>query len=359
MESGRKQISLFHYFSRIHAIALLSWFPALISGCTASLLTERNKDIGIETGSCINKEDTCTQSFIISRSIDYETVESLDIFIFEDDAQGRLDSYQQNTIDPKGDYRVAVASTKGKKRIVMIANSHKDRKHWAGIRTYEGLAREKASLYEEDISFPTMYGEAVFSAEDGVERTITLRPLVSEIHLGSIRCDFSGREYEGEKLKDVKVYLTNVNAECRIMQEHGFDVGTTVNTGHLNHMELEKFRHPELIYRPLGTDVGYEIFDTGIRLYSYPNESADETPGSPFTMLVIEGTIKGKTWYYPIAINRDAGNTGIGRNCSYTYNITILRTGSTDPGAAVSAETVLINSQILSWDERNEEEIAF
>lgn len=351
MESSRRHISFFRYHQHFRAIiALLSSFPALISGCTAGGLTCHDDAI---------KEKTCTQRFSIAEPTDCGSVGNLDIFIFEDDAQGKLDSYQQTPIGTEGKHTVTVASTKGKKRIVMIANSHRERAHWAGIRTYEGLAKEKASLYDEDICFPTMYGETVFTAEDGVERTVTLRPLVSEIRLGSIRCDFSGKEYDGEILKDIKVYLTNVNAECRIMQEHDFTAGTIVNTGSLDMQELDRFRFPELVYRTLGKDVGKETCCTSVKLYCYPNESAYETPGTPFTRLVIEGTIGGRTWYYPIGINRESGNTGIGRNCSYVYNLTILRTGSTDPDAAVSGETVIVNSQIIPWDERNEEEITF
>lgn len=348
MESSRKYLNFLYL--RIRAITLLTLFPALISACTGHAY-----DTAMETEPDTMEEHT----FTISKSIDYETVKCLDVFVFNDDAYGRLDSYQRCPVDPSGDYRITVASTKGSKRIVMVANSGKGREYWTSINSYEALSQVQASLYEEDIAYPTMYGETVFNTGDDIGHVMTLKPLVSEIHLRSIRCDFTGREYRQEKLTDVQVYLINVNTGCRLLQEYDFLPSSTANTGDLNRNDLDMFSHPELVYKELGADVGREIFDSSIRLYCYPNESREETPGTPFTRLVIKGKIGDETWYYPIEINRDKENGGIGRNCRYAYDLTILRTGSKSPDLPVSDETITINSKISPWYERPEEEIIF
>lgn len=345
MDSSRNNHSS---FLRIRAYALLFCFPAFAAGCLAVLPSANDVTAG--------------QTALIhatTKSIDYGTVRETDIFVFNDDALGRLESYQRTAVDPEGEYAVDIASAKGRKRVVMIANSNRDRTAWNGIRSYEGLQKATARLQDEDMSFPTMYGETVFTAGDGNPHRITLRPIVSEIHLRTLRCDFSGTEYEYEKMKNVRVYLTNINSECRIMQENVFRPISTVNTGGLSHEDMGTFRHPEIIYAETGTDIGYGIFDSAIRLYCYPNESTEETPGTPFTRLVIEGEICGRTWYYPISINRKDGNCGIGRNCSYIYNITIRRAGSSDPDCPVGAEAITADCQIIPWEERNEEEITF
>lgn len=348
MKSSRKHLKILYL--RVRAIALLTQFPALISGCTEEIP---------DTCSGEPEEIRKEYMFSISKSIDYETVNCLDIFIFNDDAYGRLDSYQRCPIDPEGEYGVTVSSTKGSKRIVMIANSGKGREEWAAINSYEALLQTQASLYEENVAFPTMCGETVFDTGDDFGHIVSLKPFVSEIHLSSIRCDFTGREYQRERLTDVQVYLINVNTGCRLMQEHDFQTLSIANTGDLNRNDLEMFSHPELVFRELDTDIGREIFDTDIRLYCYPNESREETPGTPFTRLVIKGKIGGETWYYPIDINRDSPNGGIGRNCRYAYDLTILRTGSKSPDKPVSDDTIIINCKILPWYERDEEEIIF
>lgn len=329
---------------------MLIGFPACMSGCIPEGGTSAgDTDTGNEAG--------C--SFVLSKSIDYETVGELDIFIFDDSPMGRLDSYQKAILDVEEEQVVEVSSRKGRKRIVFIANSHRSAGEWMHVNSYRGLQEEKASLFEEDISRPTMYGETVFEAGKDIGHRIILRPLVSEIHLRTIRCDFSGTEYAGEKLKDIKVYLTNVNAECRIMQDNGFYPELIVNAGGLASDDLRNFAHPELVSRRIGTDVGYEIFDSAIRLYCYPNESRKETAGTPFTRLVIEASVGENIWYYPIPVNRDGNGSGVGRNCSYVFNITILRAGATDPDSDVDPENIIIDSRILPWEERNEEEIIF
>ena len=190
--------------------------------------------------------------------------------------------------------------------------------------------------------------------------------LVSEIRINSIRTDFQGREYYGEPLTDVKIYLTNVNASCCIMKHEDFRPESIVNPGFLDTEAMGRFHDSRIVCADAVPDIGRSPVNPGIRLYCYPNDSLEETPGSPFTRLVIEGKIAGYTYWYPITINRgDFGaitggdGNGIGRNMCYSYDITILRTGTQDPDTPVDKDDIRIECSIEPWQEKGNETIAF
>ena len=160
------------------------------------------------------------------------------------------------------------------------------------------------------------------------------------------------------------MYLINVNAECHLNgQENGMP-GRIINAGRLNPDDLENFIEPGLIVRDIEGKIGERRIYPDINLRCYSNSSAEESPGSPSTMLVIEGSIDGGRWFYPITVNRTDQNrghshTGIGRNCRYIYDITILRKGSSSPDIPVDPDAVRTEFNIKPWHTTDEYEICF
>ena len=145
-------------------------------------------------------------------------------------------------------------------------------------------------------------------------------------------------EYSGKSLTDVQAYLTNVNGTCQPLRRDGFRPVEILNNGRLRSTDLERLSSPQLlrvaprISRQMGGETTYETFD----LYCYPNDVAQESSGSPFTRLVIQGDIDGQTYYYPIPINRpgfgySAGKEGICSNVNYVMNIHITGPGALSP----------------------------
>ena len=182
-----------------------------------------------------------------------------------------------------------------------------------------------------------------------------------EIWLG----DKSIVEYDGEPLTDVRIYLTNVNASCKYLKKDGFSPEMIVNPGFLDMDALSGFKDRSLLYADT-EDIGEETLYPGIKLFCYPNDSPEETPGSPFTRLVIEGKISGHTYWYPVTINRgDFGiasggdGKGIGRNMCYTYDFTILRTGTSDPDIPVCKDDISVTCMVEPWKEMENETVTF
>lgn len=306
--------------------------------------------------------DTITLENIRSGPYSGEGSSVADIFVFESGGTQRLDSYQRVPVK-EGNITFA-ASGYGRKRIVAIVNPHADRYIWAGINSYPALYKEKVVLRNEDPSALLMSGEAYSEAGSGKTCSITVSPIASEIVLQSIRCDFSDRPYREARLENVKVYLTNVSAEVPVLQDKGFMPSSFVNMYSLDPEAVRGFSHPDILYRELQAPVGMDTAYPGISLYCYPNECAEESSGSPYTRLVVEGEILGKKCYYPISINngltvRDRQGKGIGRNCRYTFDLTVRSMGSSDPDIEVGPAEIGIVCLTEPWSERDETAVVF
>lgn len=361
-KTGREFYTHFHSnagFSRhliilpVLGYALLLIFPALLLGCNAPEILQEATFTG--TG----HEEPVK---VAVRSESKGHIESMDIFVFNNDILQRLDCYQRFGEMSEG--IISVASRKGAKKVAVCANSGRERNEWKGINSLEALHRTVADLENEQRGRLLMSAEADIMPGNGTGHAtpIYLKKLAAEIVLQSISCDFSGKPYEGEKLENVKIYLTNVNASCKIMSSGTTSPERIINAGGLNLLDMEKFADRELVMHILDHDVGPRAHKEDISLICYPNCGTEEGPGTPFTRLVIEGQVGKETWYWPIDINRssdDNGGNGVERNCQYIYDINIRRKGSSDPDIPAKAEDLDIKFEIREWDRKQEYDVQF
>lgn len=340
-------------FWPVLGFALLLPFPALLSGCQAP-------GPALEapfTGAC---DEESVKVAVLSQK--NGEIESMDVFIFNDDALQRLDCYQRFSEAEEGIIRIA--SRKGRKKVAICANSGYERNDWKGINSQKALHNVTADLENERRENLLMSAETEIKAGNIPEQAIPVRleKLTAEIVLRSISCDFAGKPYEGERLRDATVYLTNVNATCGIMAGGKTAPGRIINAGGLNQADLEKFPDPGFVFCDIGRELGPVAYRADISLLCYPNCGMEESPGTPFTRLVIEGKIGNDTWYWPIDINREdmpGGGNGIERNCQYVYDIKIRRKGSSDPDTPVKAEALDIKFEIRKWDRKEEYQVHF
>lgn len=298
-------------------------------------------------GQFLQDDNTVTTTFFIpelyaSTKAGHEGgdgIKTLDLFVFKDDELMELDSYCSISCPPTP--YISVTSGAGDKVLVVLANCDTDGLEVPDFWNYEALGHISAQLKDEDPSFPVMSGECHFCAgADGYE-PVQLVPLLSNICIDFIECNFAGRGYSSTTLKNASVYLTNISGSSEILRHDGFRMTDTENYGELDMSYLSSMAHPEMIYR----DVTPGHWSP-VNLFCYPNDDADGVLGSPHTRLVLQGDIDGKTYYYPVEINQDgfgysSGTRGIGRNIKYSYSLTITRKGSTGPDILINPEEVV------------------
>ncbi len=328
-------------------LTLLSMLPAFLYGCEGPA-----------------EAPVPAETFPVSRitvTDDMEGIGTLDIFVFRDDRLQKLDCYQR--FDGMASWEGAVVSGCGKRIITAVANSRYERADWIPLKSRSFLKSVPIRLEDERRDCAAMSWETAAELGDSPLRerqNIVLRPYASEIVLNSISCDFTGKPYAGEKISDVRVYLTNVNAECHILEEDGEAPKRIINAGRLNEEDVEGFVRPDLIMQEIKGEIGKRTVYPGISLWCYQSNHPEETPGTPFTRLVIEGKVSGTTYYWPININRDTdGEAGVWRNRRYSYDISIRRKGSTDPDLPINTEDILINMEVAQWKEKEEYSVSF
>lgn len=359
MKQGRIFFHFIHktnFFWWIHTIACTAVFstPALLCGCSSSASDEEP-----------DEEHTVIKFNTPESGIRPD--EYADIFIFNDDSLKRLDSYQKTRM--AGGEKCTVASRCGEKIMVALANVRTG--EWRNIHSYEGILSETILLSLDNPELPAMTGITRIRAGSREEYELEMTRVMSEIRISGLRTDFFGTEYEGESLEDVKLYLTNVSAVCPVSRTENLHPELIVNFGRLDELSLTAFNHKEMLLVEVG-DIGRRTSGP-FSLFCYPSDHSEETAGSPYTKLVIEGSIKGHTYYYPLTINRKGQlgtnsefsgpaserGCGIRRNRIYDYDITICRSGTDDPDIPVSGNMVILKGKILDWEEKENETIYF
>lgn len=285
-----------------------------------------------------------------------EQIRSLDAFVFNNDQLNRIDCYQR--IDGFSGAEVLIGSGTGRKLILLCANAPWEKIRWADVYSLHKASALKVDLEQEDSRWPVMTD--LTDIEAGGDGHAVLERLTGEVELRSIRCDFTGKPYDGESITDAIAYLTNVNGTCSIVPSEYPVMERIINHRGLIPDDIQCFKDPEIILDSIGV-ICFMRSCPGIRLLCYPNTFQEESISTPFTRLVIEGKIQGDTWYWPININRGAGNDheGVERNHRYVYDLTIRSKGTKDPDIAITHEMAETEFITEKWEEKESYHVSF
>ena len=319
---------------------LLTMVPAMICGCS---------------GEKLHKAPGSQNNVILSSSSIHKTAEgsSLDIFAFDNDRLKRLDSYQR--IEDFTGNNAVISSTGGEKILFLCADGQRNRYEWSDISSFHSLKDIDCNLEYETHDRRVMTGESAAVAGDGTV-VVELEPLSCEIVLKAVRCDFSGTPYAESVIRNVKAYITNVNASCPLLYTEGSRATRIINMGMLNPSDLRLFKSKEIVMQDISPVVGRTTIYPDARFLCYPNTPEEDSPGSPFTRLVIEGKIGSHTCYWPITVNAPEG---VIRGSRYVYDIFIRRKGVTDPDIPIEPTSMEIKMNIRKWNDIDEYSVGF
>ena len=291
-----------------------------------------------------------------SESPTCRNIMSVDIFTFDADSLGHLDSYQR--ITDISDETITISSTGGRKRIFACCNTGLDKEDMMRIDCMEDLKKTFIRLEDQDRDFPLMLGQTETDTDSAGNPDINIRPMISEIILKTVRCCFEGTVYDNEPITEARVYLTNVNAQCNLAEAADMPE-RFINMGMLNTNDISAFHEPAIVIQEIGQEITEEVLRTDISLLCFQNHGTNESPGSPFTRLVFEGKIQGHTYYWPITVNRAEEGTGIEAGTRYIYDLTIRRKGSHDPDHEIVVDKSETTMEVIQWKEKEEYTVGF
>ena len=329
-------LPVFTRFGRRRSAATRGAFlhlPAfLFLACTPQMLPEESAPAARKTQIYIN-------------AVGKTSIQGLDLLFFQDAPLFRLDAYQH--LNGVNGGRVTGTSSTAARKVVILSNYPTDTYAWSGIRSLGSLADLPFRLEDEDPAAPMLYGES----EAGSMGRVTLRPMLAKITLRSIACEFSERPYAGERLQDVRADLTYASQECRPFAPED-PPSSWLNAGRLDEAGTAALVHPETVLQTLTNSLGGRIYPSA-GFYCYPNPSDGSEFGSPVTRLVIEGKLRGTTYYYPIDL------PGLQADVQYRMDVTLTRAGTTDPDTPAASGSIRLESQVLDWDGRAWEDIHY
>ena len=285
---------------------------------------------------------------------DDNIVKTLEIFIFraEGNDAGVLDTYKKFEAEELTSLsNLSVNTTTGLKHIYAVANSH--RENWAGVQSLSQFKETCARLQSENLKDFTMTGSVEAMLQSSTSVTFAVSRLVARVELSSVKTSFSGTPYQGIRLENVKVYLTNVVSERFYADGTLPENAVILNSKMAVAGDINNCAMSGMLYEQIMQEIGATVYETPHYFYCYPNETENETDEARFTKLVIQADLNGNTYYYPIPIEN------IERNSAYSLSVNIMRPGTLDPEQPLEKGTLDVTLNVLDWELQPQVDVEF
>lgn len=255
-------------------------------------------------------------------SVDAEkTINSLQVFVFNQHGV-----YETSAAANKD--QLEITCTAGQKRMVALVNAENE----TNVPDFETLAGRPVYLEDSGIADLVMLGDTTVYVAAGKSINIEVSYLSSKVVLESVKLDLANPEHESLDFEVTSVFLTNVvgdrkyiNASTPSVWLHeGADLSKTL-----------PFIYDSVSGGALEPDgAGY---GTDHYFYCYPNATSTKTH------LVIETSIEGETYYYPIPLNKLLPNN------QYSYNVVLTRLGTDSPNGSLEEGVCGVTVSIKGW----------
>lgn len=269
------------------------------------------------------------------------TIEAVDLFFFDTTGAKNLDAYQQILEKQAPVYGVSGA---GAKILVALSAKAGESAQWYQICTFGQLCKHTFSMMEDSPERPLL--SACMLLDDAASRRVNLvlKPMLSQIRIRSVSCDFSGRPYSGLSFHNSKLYLSYAGTECRPLEAGDRQPVSWINSGALDSIAVMSFPRPQLFMREGLGNIGSARKNADAEFACYPH---------PDTRLVLEGDIGGTRCFYPIPLKMLAPGKII------SMDITLRRFGVHDPDIPVESDAVSLDIVTAPWDEREAQYVNF
>lgn len=294
-------------------------------------------------------------------------VNAIDVFVFRTVSGGSVvDGYKR--IEEFQD--VVVPCTKGQRKIYAIVNSDKD---LSGVSTEAELCAIVSELKnnhsENALTNFVMMGTKDVEITSATTVEIAVDRLAARVWVKKITKNFSAAGLQDSEFKIVRMYLTNVVNQINLGRDFVPDATEAYWYNMMQYDETaEKVSEKDKFILRTGcagivpgtrTEPGSVDLAVENAMYAYPNPTQSDNlegstgmytgpEGGPWsirpTRLVIEATLDGQLYYYPITL------PSLEYNKSYEIsNLVITRPGSDDPDMPVVGFDVPFQITVNDW----------
>ena len=260
-------------------------------------------------------------------------INNLQVFAFRSD--GTLDAY--SSYEGK---ELTLDCTVGQREFVAVANAGDLSK----ITTRSQLQSARSKLEDNSVSGLVMTGSASKTlAESKNTVSISVSRLAARVSIRKITNGITIPGYASVPLVVKGIYLTNVAGDRPY-------VGSGTPSVWLNKLGNQG-DFPLLLHSgTLSASVSKgNSYSTAHYFYCYPNTTSSDSSSSSwtprYTRLVVEASLSGKTYYYPVSIPTIEAN--------HTYDITelkITKLGSSSADQPVKTGSMTVTIQVKDWE---------
>ena len=293
-----------------------------------------------------------------------DSVRTIDVLVFREG--GALETFKHFSVTDAGGMNLSnlpVKATVGNKTIYVVANAKET--SWAGVVRENTFLNLVVPLQKEILPTFTMSAKATVNLQEDQVVNVVLKKLVAKVVVKGVKTDFAGGPYEGMKLRNVKLYLTNISGAKNYLGEEP-STKTILNSKGYSQDDYNGCLMTALFAEGVPGLVGDDGYTTAHHFYCYENLMDTETSTNRFTRLVLEANLDGTVYYYPVDINQPGygwssaiGHKGVKRNTCYSYNFTITGPGTDDPESKIVLKTITLDASVESLTDTPEYSVSF
>ncbi|MCM1176403.1 MAG: hypothetical protein NC115_10785 [Bacteroidales bacterium] len=262
-----------------------------------------------------------------------DKVEDMQVFVFKKD--GSLDAYGKASGG-----RLSLSCTVGERDIVSLVNAPA----LTDVKDYAALQGCFSDLKDNAAGRFVMSGKSSCSISSSTSVEIDVRRIVSRISIASIKNDFTLPQYREADFRVTGIYLVNVAGEMTYLSSSAGNVWYSKMKNEPS-SAVSPLTYSGALDEPVAAGASYSVTHY---FYCYPNgtdgDTSDPVWSERQTRLVVETSLDGKTYYYPVNIE--------GLESNHTYEITemrITRIGSDSPDVPVSSDVAGFTVNVKDW----------
>ena len=279
-----------------------------------------------------------------------------DIQVLVFNSSGNLLAYGENVASSS---TISLSIPTGTAKCYAVVNSSED---MSTITSESSLLAKTSYLKNNSVTKMEMIGSASKNIASGSNSvSIPVKRFAAKVQIDKITPAFTSPAHKAMEFKLTGIYLVNVNGTCPFTQ-------TASSGGEANWYNKMKYVSGDcnaLISDKLGTAVVLQTsagavtpYCTSHYLYCYPNPVTDDTSATTwcrrYTRLVVETTLGGTTYYYPVNIPTPTANT-----LYQITNMQITGLGSDSPDKIVEKGSLSVSITVTDWSTGFSKEVQY
>ena len=279
-----------------------------------------------------------------------------DIQVLVFNSAGNLVGFGENAASSSN---ISISVLTGTVKCYAVVNSSED---LSSVSKESTLTSKVSYLKNNSVTKMEMIGSASKTIATGANSmSIPVKRFAAKVQIDKITPAFTAPAHKAQEFKLTGIYLVNVNGSCPYTltstagsTDYWYNKMKYVS-GDCNALISDKLSSPVTLQASADAVTPYT---TAHYLYCYPNpvttDSSSSTWSNRYTRLVVETTLGGTTYYYPVNIPAPAANT-----LYQITNMQITGLGSDSPDKLVEKGSVSVSITVTDWSTGFSKEVEY